>query len=241
MRPRIGITSSTGDGPGGSYNQRNCVNTSYIAWVERHGGLPLLLPNTVPDRAAECLQTLDGLLLSGGEDLHPRTYGREPLRGMGTVDVPRDAFEQPLIAAALASELPILGICRGIQALNVVAGGTLRQDLATDAGSTLQHRMSTTGGPLEQHRLQVVPGTRLHALLGDEPAWVNSYHHQAVDDLAPGFAVCGTASDGVVEAIERPGERFVLAVQFHPEVLPAGNRVSEALFAAFLSACRAAG
>ncbi len=237
MAPRIGITASSGDGADGSYNQRVAVNTSYVQWIERHGGLPLVLPNVSPDLADALLDSLDGLLLSGGADVHPLLYDTEPHAKLGTIDVPRDRFELPLARRALARELPILGICRGIQVLNVAAGGTLRQDLPSDPAATVQHAMRATGGPTAHHRLSLVPGTRLGALLGTDPVAVNSYHHQAVDRVAAGFRVAARAADQVIEAIEGCGERFLVGVQFHPEVMPPGTAVSEALFEAFLTAC----
>ncbi len=239
MRPRVGLTCSTADNGDGSFAVRCLTNYSYLNWLERAGALPLLLPNLSPELVPEMLAGLDGLLLTGGADVAPRLYGAEPEQHMGAVDVPRDRFELPLAREALAGSLPLLGICRGIQTLNVAAGGTLRQDLVSDAAAWVQHGMRLVAGPTWQHTIVLEPDSRLRQMVGADEVPVNSYHHQAVRDLAPGLRVAARAKDGTIEAIEAPGDRFVLAVQWHPEVMDTGEPVSEAIFSAFVSACRA--
>lgn len=237
--PRIGLTTSTDDGGAGGPD-RVCIltKTAYPNWVERAGGLPLLLPNLSPELAGPALDGLDGLLLTGGKDVHPLVYGAEPERYLGTTDPQRDRFEMPLIREALARGLPLLAICRGLQALNAATGGTLRQDLASDADATVQHRMDVVGENVPHHSIEIERDSLLHLLLGATRVAVNSYHHQAADQLGEGLRVSARALDGTIEALEGASGRFVLAVQWHPEVMPADNEVTRAIFEGFVAACR---
>jgi putative glutamine amidotransferase len=239
MRPRIGLTCSTDDGGPGPERLRILTKTAYPAWVERAGGLPLLLPSLSPGLAGEALDGLDGLVLTGGKDVHPFVYGAEPDKHLGLVDPQRDRFEMPLIREALARGLPLLAICRGIQALNVAVGGTLRQDLAHDRTATVQHRMDVVGESMDHHTLEVEEGTLLHRLLGATRVAVNSFHHQAVDRLGQGLTVSARTLDGTIEAVEGAAGGFVLGVQWHPEVMAADHAVSRALFEGLVAACRA--
>ena len=238
MTPLIGVTMSTGNNDGGSWWLTSSTNRSYTDWVVRAGGAPLCLPN--PDTALidRYLDSIDGLLLTGGEDVAPLLYGQEPAKGMGTVDVPRDRFELPLARAALARSLPIFGICRGIQLLNIAAGGTLLQDLNSqpDRG---QHQMRASGGRTVHHNIDIEPGSRLAGVLGAERLAVNSYHHQAVAEVGSGLCVTARALDGTVEALEGEGQRYLLAVQWHPEVMEPDHEPTARLFDAFIAACRA--
>lgn len=240
MRPAIGLTCHTSASQG-SYHTQYGANGSYVGWVERAGGLPLLLPNVDPGLVDAYLDRIDGLLLTGGGDIHPHHYRAEPHKQLGSIDVPRDRFELPLARAALARELPIFGICRGIQTLNVAAGGTLRQDLVSDPIATVQHRIANVGGPLGHHTILIEEDSVLAQLVGATRAVVNSYHHQAVDEVAEGFRATAFATDGTIEAIERDGERFLLGVQWHPEVMEPDDPLTAALFEAFVAACRRGG
>jgi putative glutamine amidotransferase len=172
----------------------------------------------------EALDGLDGLLLSGGEDVSPALYGEEPHPQLGAVDAARDGFEVALVGAARARDLPLLAICRGIQLLNVACGGSLVQDVPTEVPGALEHRLAV---PPHQpfdlaHEIWLEPDSLLGRLMrerlsdGDD-CQVNSRHHQAVKRLAAGFRVSATAPDGVIEAIEDPAARFCLGVQWHPE------------------------
>jgi putative glutamine amidotransferase len=237
MAPIIGLTASTNQGTSDTFWAASTVNRSYTEWIERAGGLPLLLPNPDPRHIDQILAAVDGLLFTGGADIAPLLYGAEPAKDLGTTDIPRDRFELPLGRAALAAELPILGICRGIQLLNVAAGGSLRQDLKGDPAAVVQHQMSVVGGRGVHHHVTVEPGTRLAGLVGSGRLAVNSYHHQAVDRLGPGLRVTARADDGTIEAIEGAGQRFLMAVQWHPEVMDPEHAPSAALFAAFVTAC----
>ncbi|MFB7593490.1 gamma-glutamyl-gamma-aminobutyrate hydrolase family protein [Streptomyces sp. NPDC056160] len=181
----------------------------YPRLVQRAGGLAAMLPPDAPDRAAETVARLDGLVIAGGPDVEPVRYGAEPDPRTGPPAPARDAWELALIEAALAVRLPLLGICRGMQLLNVTLGGTLVQHLDGHAG---------TVGVFGTHTVTAVPGTRCAAAV-PEPATVPAYHHQAVDRLGAGLVASAHAADGTVEAVEPPPTaHWVLGVQWHPEM-----------------------
>lgn len=240
MTPLIALSTSTLAHEAGTTWPFACgTNRSYIEWVERAGGAPVLLPNVGPELVDALLEPVHGLLLTGGEDLAPLLYGADPHPRVGRYDVPRDRFELPLARRALALGLPIFGICRGLQTLNVALGGTLVQDLGSCESATVGHRMGAVGGHATHHRVTVSPGSRLAAILGEESLAVNSYHHQAVETLGQGLAIVARAADGTVEALAGEGDAFLLAVQWHPEVMEAAHAPSAKLFGAFLEACAA--
>ena len=219
-------------------------NQRYAEAVIRHGGRPLLLDGTASaaDRD-DAFAAMDGLLLTGGADIDPARYGR-PNLGSVDIELERDALEQAAWAAAAEQALPVFGICRGFQAINVFAGGTLIQHLPEHAGP------GWTTGPAWMHPIRIGPGSELARALADDPDElpdelpVNTYHHQAVgpDDVAPGLVATGwTASpDGdIVEALELPGDRFVVGVQCHPERTEFSPPGFERLWSAFVGAARA--
>ncbi|GAU66195.1 putative peptidase C26 family protein [Streptomyces sp. NBRC 110611] len=194
----------------------------YPRLVQRSGGLPVLLPPGEPATAAATVARLDGLVIAGGADVAPDRYGAEPHPRTGPPALDRDAWELALIEAALTGGVPLLGICRGLQLLNVALGGTLVQHLDGHAGPP---------GVFGYHDVEPVPGTLLGRAL-PEPVSVPTYHHQAVDRLGSGLLASAHAADGTVEALELPDARaFTLGVQWHPE---AGDdpRVMDALVAA---------
>ena len=176
---------------------------------------------TPADRLPDAIQGCDGLLLTGGVDVDPERYGASERHPTVEIDSERDKYELELARLAMERDLPLLAICRGAQVLNVAAGGTLIQDIPSAQPGTLAHQQS---GPKDEpsHAIEVVEGTCLSLLFdraGDagRALQVNSRHHQSVDRPAPGFVVSATAPDGIIEAIERPGARFCLGVQWHPE------------------------
>lgn len=185
----------------------------YPAMVQASGGIAALLPPDDPAAAAETVARLDGLIISGGPDVDPARYGasRDPRTDAPPVE--RDAWELALIAAALHQDLPLFGICRGMQLLNVVCGGDLHQHLPDLVGSEMH---SPTPGVYGSHPVTPVAGTRLAELLGTETLDVPTYHHQSVDRLGTGLTVSAHAADGTVEAVELEGG-FTVAVQWHPE------------------------
>jgi putative glutamine amidotransferase len=197
---------------------RTGVNGAYVKALLAAGGVPLILsPLIGPAIAGRALEGVDGLILTGGEDMDPAWYGAEPSPQLTAPSRERDLFELALFAVARQRGLPILGICRGIQVINVALGGTLFQDLPSEHPSQINHRPD---GPrdLRTHRVRIQPGTRVAAALATNAVTVNSSHHQAIKDLAPGLVAVGWTEDGVIEAAESPpGMPWLLAVQWHPE------------------------
>jgi putative glutamine amidotransferase len=200
---------------------------NYAEQVAAAGGIPVLLP-PLPGVAA-AVGRLDGLLLTGGGDIDPARYGAQPHPRTGRVSVLRDAAELELLDAAMAAGLPVLGVCRGMQLLNVARGGTLCQHLPDDAGHT------PAPGTFGSHPVRVAAGTRLAGILGANGDGVDvpTAHHQAVDRLGEGLVATAWAEDGVIEAVEpsAAGDPFLLAVQWHPEA-GADPRLIKALVAA---------
>lgn len=189
------------------------VNASYAEALSRAGHLPVVIPRCGSDEQFDAIVArLDALVMTGGEDFDPALYGAKRSPKLGEVNAPRDDFDLRLLAAARRRRLPVLGICRGCQLLNIAFGGTLWQDLPSEfPGKDIQHRKV-------HHPVQIVPGSRLAMALGTTNTVVNSYHHQAVQKIAPGFRVTATAPDGVIEAIE--SEQYpAVGLQFHPEKL----------------------
>lgn len=195
------------------------LGSEYPQAVLDAGGLPLLLPHHQPEDVDRVLEGFDGLVLVGGDDIHPARYGRDDQGVSKGVRDSADDSDLAFAEAAIRLGIPLFAICRGFQALNVAMGGTLHQDATTDDGlhrpiSDVPHEVMA-----ERHAVRIAPGSQLHAAYGghDERV-VNSIHHQAIDDLAPGFHAVAWAEDGTVEAIEPDDESSrVLAVQWHPE------------------------
>ncbi len=194
----------------------------YRQSVLHTGGEVRIIDPSMP--VAEALTGIDGLLLTGGGDVEPARYGESPQAGLEDVDPARDEFEIALIAAARTRDLPIFAICRGVQVLNVAAGGTLVQDIPSQVPGALKHSLVVPPHPPYElaHEVWVEKDSLLAKLLGErlvgaDTCEVNSRHHQAVKAVAPGFRVAATAPDGVIEALEDPAARFCLGVEWHPE------------------------
>jgi putative glutamine amidotransferase len=218
--PLVGVSTYVAAVAWGSWERRAAVlPESYFELVAAAGGRPLLLPppSTAPGGpaagAAEVIAVLDGLVLSGGGDVDPAAYGEVPDHEVGGVDPNRDASERALLAAALDADLPVLAICRGCQVLNVHLGGTLHQHLSDVVGN-LDHRRAPM--VFEDVDVATVPGTVAADVFGAGTT-VRCSHHQAIRDLGRDLVVTARAGDGVVEAVELPSARFLLAVQWHPE------------------------
>ncbi|OPC78312.1 gamma-glutamyl-gamma-aminobutyrate hydrolase [Embleya scabrispora] len=203
------------------------VPLNYPEYFRRAGALTVLLPPDEPDAAVETVERLDAVVIAGGPDVRPQRYGAQPHPRSGPHNDARDLWEIALIEAALASNTPLLAICRGMQLLNVVLGGTLIQHLPDVVGHG-EH--SGSPGAMAAHVVEPIPGT-LFGSLGVEAYEVPTFHHQAVDRLGNGLVVCARARDGIVEAVEAPNEKFVLGVQWHPEA-GRDTRVADALVAA---------
>ena len=215
------------------------ADLDYVEGVAGAGGAPVVLPPVGEESAAEALiHSLDGLLLSGGSDLDPSYYGEEPVPELGVTLPERDAFEMALVGLALRRGMPVFGICRGMQVLNVALGGTLYQDLPSQwEQDPLKHRQDT---PKWQptHEVRVSEGSYIAEVMGRESVKVNSYHHQGIRDLAEGLVVTGRSSDGVIEAVEAEdlSERWLLGVQWHAEAMRGSGPQQESLFEAHVSA-----
>jgi putative glutamine amidotransferase len=232
-RPLIGVSLGDGGRPG-----RHSLREDYVRSLEQAGALPVLLPPVRPGDAPALVARLDGLLLSGGADVDPALYGQPPSAKLGRVERSRDEFELALVRESLARDLPLLAICRGQQVLNVATGGTLLQDIPSELEGAGEH---DAPGPRWQvaHEVQLVPHTRLRSILGRDTVAVNSFHHQAVDRPGEGVQVVGRCpEDGVIEAVEIPSRRFVVAVQWHPESFWKRRASFQALFDAHAEACR---
>lgn len=209
----------------------------YFRAVEKAGGLPVLLPPLgSEDAVPELVGFLDGLILAGGGDIDPLYFGEEATLAIGLISPERDWFEITLARRALAAGRPILGICRGMQVLNVAAGGDIHQDIGT-AGARVKHFQDAPRW-YPTHAVHVYPGTRLAVILGERELRVNSFHHQAVRRLAPGLRAAALAADGIVEAVEGTGRPFVLGVQFHPESMWERYPIFLELFTALVEAAR---
>jgi putative glutamine amidotransferase len=237
VAPLIGITTSvTVD----KTPERAYVNGTYIKAVQAAGGIPLLLtPHFSPEVQAALWQRLDGLVLTGGGDIEPARFGQARHAAVDDVSPARDELELGLTRRAVADDVPLFAICRGIQVLNVALGGTLVQDLPSERPGALAHSQKA---PRHEptHAVKVMgEGTRLGQVLGALEVEVNSMHHQAIDRVGDGLREVAWAPDGIIEGIEMPGEhRFVLGVQWHPEELVGHDQAARNLFAAIVDAAR---
>jgi len=234
--PLIAVLCNHTDGEG-TFAEKQIVNQAYLDCLERAGAAPLLVPDAGDDAILALLEIAHGLLVTGGADFDPRAYGRQPHAKLGSISPRRDHLDRVAIEYALARpELPVLGICRGIQSLNVVAGGTLVQDVPSQVEGALKHSQ-TAPGWYPTHDLSVAGDSRLRAIFGAERIGVNSFHHQAVEEPAPWFRAVAWTDDGVIEAIEREGEGFCLGLQCHPELMAGRDERFAAIFAEFVGAC----
>src|SRR5690349_16466117 len=212
-RPVIGLTTYEEQARWGVWDLPSVLLPSgYVQAVVAGGGLPLLLP-PLPEIITAALPRLDGLILSGGPDIEPSRYGAEPLETTGVPRVDRDEAELELLRAALAAGLPLLGVCRGLQLLNVARGGTLHQHLPDVLGSSEHAPAPAVYG---HHPIKITPGSLLAEALTRTETEVSTYHHQAIDQLGAGLTVSAVAPDGTIEAIEDQSMAFCLAVQWHP-------------------------
>ena len=240
MIPRIALAAFRIQKPGSTpaYSSREELVRAILA----ADGRPYLLPSALPlDMLPEVMGEFDGLFISGGGDIHPDFFNGEMHPSVNGVDRERDAFELALCRYAVAMDKPILGICRGQQVLNVAMGGSLVVDIPSELPDAIRHswwpgykrsRLS--------HQVGVEEGSRLAGIMGGEEFMVNSLHHQSVKALGEGLKVAATAADGVIEALEMPGKRFVVSVQWHPEWLQEHEPMRR-IFRAFVEACGSEG
>lgn len=237
MRPVIAMLANMSRADGGEWSARDLVNRPYTEALLAAGAVPFAVPCLDdPEAVAALLERADGMLITGGEDVSPDLFGQQPHRHLGGVAPWRDTLDQIALAYALERpELPVLGICRGIQSLAVFAGGSLIQDIPSQVTEPLQHSQKGPGFH-GHHEITIEPGSLLADIVGDTRAMTNSFHHQAVDRVPEGFIVTAHTADGVVEALERPGARFCLGVQFHPELMVNHHAPMAAIFQRFVAA-----
>ncbi|MDQ3658033.1 MAG: gamma-glutamyl-gamma-aminobutyrate hydrolase family protein [Chloroflexota bacterium] len=242
MKPLIGITPSPStDTMGHGAFHRYCLARTYVDSVRAAGGIPVILPTDRTD-LTETLSRLDGLLLSGGGDLDPATYGdadvHEKTYG---IDDERDSFETLAFSHALDHDLPTLCICRGIQVMAVAQGGSLVQDIPSQVTNALEHRQHNIGKMRNDvsHTVTIAANNPLRDIVGESTFEVNSFHHQSVKDPGQDLEIIAEAEDGVIEALWHPAMCFGLGVQWHPEILASHHSRHAALFAAFVAASAA--
>lgn len=231
-RPAVAVTLTYAkDSP-----ERFQLHRNYVRSVERAGALPLLVGAGRPEDAQLILDRVQGLLLTGGSDIDPSLFGQVRHPSIKRVVRERDLFEIALAQEAVQRDLPVLAICRGQQVLNVALGGTLYQDVSEVPGA-IQHK-SETARDETSHEVDLAPGSRLRAILGEPRMAVNSFHHQAVHDVGRDLVVSARCPvDGIIEGLEAPGQRFTVAVQWHPEDFVERSTAFEPLFAAWIEAC----
>ena len=240
MKPIIGVTPDYNAGDRKEWGGREptyFLRARYVRAIEELGGIPLILP-LVADRTARTrlLKDIDGLLLTGsGPDLPPTLYGERQRYKFRVVSARRSAFELDIVQLAQRADLPVLGICGGMQAMNVACGGSLFQDIPSQVAKPLQHRQ-TTSATLLSHAVTVTSGSLLRRILRTMSLRVNSSHHQSVKSVAPSLIASAVAPDGIVEAIESPTHRFFLGIQWHPEFLFDRHPLHRKLFEALLRA-----
>lgn len=234
-KPLIGITLNHKE------DTYFAIRGNYIDSIIRAGGTPVPLcydQNTV--ELPEIVEILDGILFSGGEDVHPKYFGEDIHEKCGKICDDRDEFELKLYKYAVSKNLPIFGICRGIQLINIAAGGTLIQDIESYTEGKVLNEKHKQQPPyeIEAHSLKVIENTFFSKLFGKNEIKTNSMHHQAVKDLAPGFSAGVVSEDGIIEAISSDNHPFIAGVQWHPEFLWDKGGETEKMFEAFINAAK---
>ena len=234
MRPVIGITSFEGTNPDGLPTAQ--ILQAYIRAIMQAGGVPVLIPSMLAEQGWDVLyERLDGILFSGGGDIAPEYYQGENHPRIDDIDPLRDTLEMNLLHAVVDDKKPFLGICRGIQTVNVGLGGTLYEHLGEQFRGEIDHTYPSTMRRTLVHEVKLEEGTRIVGVVGEPILKVNSLHHQGLRNIAPELRVTGYAPDGLVEAVELPNHPFGLAVQWHPEWLT-DQKPTRNLFNAFIKA-----
>lgn len=235
MKPIIGIMPLFDD-------ERDSIwmLPGYMDGIRFAGGLPVILPLKADNEdIAQICTVCDGFLFTGGQDVNPAMYNEQMRNGCGSPNYDRDKLEKRIFEYALIYDIPVLGICRGIQIINVLCGGTLYQDIPTeyDAVNKAEHRMSAPYD-LPCHKVDILENTPLFRELNLSTISVNSYHHQAVKKLAPTLLPMAVSKDGLIEALYRPDKKFIQAVQWHPEFNFHKEETSRRIFRSFVNSCR---
>jgi len=237
-KPLIGLTPSHN-----TENQDISMRPTYLKALKAAGAIPVVLPLEIPrEDLAQLVGILDGFLFVGGPDVHPFLFGEETIDGCGSVSLQRDTMELNLLSLAISVRKPILGICRGIQLINIGLGGTIYQDIKSQyqVAAPIAHDQPFYYD-IPCHTVNVTVGTmlsRITGLLEGGSIQVNSMHHQSVRNLAPGLVACGHSPDGLIEAVEKPDYPFLMAVQWHPEYLWEKDNAAAQIFRTFVDACK---
>lgn len=227
--PIIGISTSL------SSNGSSSVMNTYVQAVLKAGGTPVIIPVITQTKAlSDIVNQLDGLIITGGADLNPLWYKEEPRKELGSLVPERDIYDLKLAKIALDKQIPTVGICRGLQLLNVAHGGSLYQDIPSQRPNHIKHNQDVEGS-YGTHRAFIEKGSLLSTILEKDTVLVNSFHHQAIKDLAPIFKVVATAPDGIIEAVEAYPNYPIIAFQWHPEILTkAGDPTMLKIFKFFI-------
>lgn len=236
MKPIIGITTFNEHKDQRNYNS---VDYNYINSVTLAGGVPVLLPiiNNKED-IKEYLNNIDGLIFSGGEDILPAIYEENPINELRAISTERDFFEIELFKLAYDMDKPILGICRGIQLINVASGGTLYQDIYVQRENTLGHSPTKIERNSLYHFIDIEKGSKLFDIFNEDKIMVNSFHHQSIKNVSHEFRITARSYDGIIEAIEAKNKKFVIGVQWHPEALVMNYQEFIKLFKEFVDAAK---
>lgn len=244
-RPTIGVTTQTLqaiDGIPAGLPHSVVMNERYYEAVAAAGGAPVLVPLLKDDEALRATyEACDGILIPGGVDMDPSTYGEAPHEKLGRIDTERDRVELQLARWSIEDHKPLLGLCRGLQVINVAQGGTLYQDLDAQLTGAIRHDYFPTYGFERDHLshdVAVAPASRLRSLVDTEQLPVNSMHHQGVKQLGRGLVACARASDGLIEAVESPNGHWMIGVQWHPEVFEHDDPHTRELFRGFVKAAQ---
>lgn len=230
MRPIIGITTFITE-------DKLILPDNYITAVSESGGTPIILPKVTDDAQVRGqLDQIDGLLLTGGDDINPALFREDPHQKLGIIEPGRDEYETKLVKSCLENNLPVLAVCRGAQILNITEGGTMYQDIYDQIeGYVMQHQQKASRDFLS-HSITIKEDSLLHSILGETSVRTNTFHHQANRDIPDHFQITAYSNDGVIEAIESTSHDFVLGIQWHPEGSFPSDEYSKKLFTAFVRA-----
>lgn len=214
-------------------NKRAGINNSYVKATIRSNAIPIILPISEEENAKQLVSSINGLILSGGNDVSPQIYNEEPIHPLRDINPKRDSFEMALLKEAILQGKPVLAICRGFQLLNVAYGGTLYQDVSCNSKFTIQH-FQQSDPVFCIHNVETQKGSFINSVLG-EKVMVNSIHHQMIKEVSPEFNVTAWSKDGVIEAIEKKDGSFVVGIQWHPEILSKNDKDMQNIFNVFVN------